>query len=1263
MAVENPCRLIPMRVMACAIDPASILETVDDAEHQRIHKWSFAGPSYDAFDPKKSSPLANVWPNLFLDVNHGNVFKLDNAAKAWPPTIAEREKNTLSGSAVCVSWSPPAAWSQPEDAKDPNSLPILPDRWLVLRFARRIVPDAKTVETNPTVRSWIVDAGITRASNATLMQESSPAVVPVRLLGGQTALRPRQIGSVCDAETLPKEPRKEARQRLTVRGTEHSPDFTFASFVPANLGNLSMLDPLNDLPHPVSEYAFSYLVLGWYLKPDEDDPLARARTTGTAANFRRALGLDGAAPSSERSVLHGMIAYVDYFSSQSHHGPAFGSPQSKVAHGNSYVNSIAPIVGFGNTAEEAVARLLADVDSSKKANAQLATDTSRLLQALLLDQVWTWDVPGTLELEPRGLKASLFHALDGGRTWTIAAGKKDELGAMANGQPAAAPEKLEMTERQALHELNVKQATLETLRQEITSKSELLYAAFCQWRRESMQADETLSNALSAAIEELSRTLETLREQEKKDALEVDEWARVLSASLEKSSGGKRTLGTVDETPFQSPKEPAVAIAHIGGTMPKYRETLSARTVDEIAVRRKGESTRQTDPNWEKLVEHVASDKLLGAALMALAREGAVAEQTVADMVVFHSQGGPIDAVEKWKGRSAGVLRDAKNAGIPIEAAPFRGEQCISDLETESAKGTAKTIPLGQVLLVWTQQPWLPLFLDWEVEWWKNMPPDDRAPQAPRVFRGRTILADRPQKVARKRLDALTQEGAPVMGPRLLQALRDSRHRLEEVLDVDVLAQALSGLHQQLLKRDDGQPRIVPSASDSTFSSAAPFVEATSLAPPTAGDPNPLEIMRDGTIVVTKLRVVDRFGQAFSWTNPRLAVPNESLRDVTSAGKILKRGVAVERALLDAHRVAVRPQWATESQSFVRGFIVPSRLDKSLVVYDADAKPLGMIRVEAGQVHWRLLHAFPTDPVLSRFVARFVDTAGNGVPGSIERFQKTLDLLDRALARTHPSHAHGSASMASQLGRPLVLLRAAIAVERHGDPTVDPAHLVLDPGTGKVKAFDGTRQFRQTDVSVQVRIGSRFLPDDGVVGVYLDGRDELVETAKTAPDAALTVSVPIPSGGRDSSVFVDVLMDPRGRIHLVPDLLASTTFRLSPEWYEEGLRRLPAVVRVAPVLLNSGLDFARSWTNPPQIDLPIVAPAQTHGSSVPEVAASKTKAEAEVITARMSVKGWDLAVVPTPPLSTLNPGDVVAADGLVIVGTGALDAATLKGAI
>lgn len=1254
MANQNPCRIVPMRVMACVIDPSSIMETVDDATRRRIHKWSFAGPNYGAFDPQRRSPFDKVWPNLFPNVDHGNVFEATSDEKAWPPSITTDGKS-FSGRAVCVSWSMPSAWSRPEDPQDPNSLPALPDRWLVFRFARRIGAGVDTTKEAPSVRAWVVDAGVVRAPDDKIKNESSSAVVPVKVKVGKTVktvLRPKRMGAVRDAENVSNKQPAGARQPLTVRGTQWSPDFTFASFAPANLGNLSLLDPLDKLERDASEYAFSYLVLGWYLKPEENDPLARTRAKEKAAPFRSALGLTGEAQSGERTLLHGMITYVDYFNSSSYQGPAFGSPKSKAAHRDTYVDSTSPVVGFGNTAEEALARLLADVNNAKDANVQLATDTNRLLQGLLLDQVWTWDVPGALELEPRGIKASQFQAIDGGHVWTISAvAKKNGTDDDKNGGVT----KLEAADRSALHDLNVKQAALDALRGDIASKSEMLYAAFGRWRREQVKADDALFKALESAINALSTTIGTLRQKEADDAEEITKLANTLRSSLEKSSADKLTLTTVDETPFQIPKEPAVAIANIGASIPKYREALVPRTIDEVAVRRKGSDTNQPDAKWMKLVENAADEALVREALTALAREGALAEQAVAEIIEFHGQDASIDAIAKWRGRSAGVLRDVKNAGIPIAEAPFRGEQCTIELEAD-AQG--KTIPLGQLMLVWTQQPWLPLFLDWEVEWWKNLPENDHSKNEPRIFQGRTVLAHRPQKVVRNRLDALTSKASTGFGPRVQIALRDSRHRLEELLDVEVLAQALSGIHQQLLKRDDAQPRIAPTADDTTFPTIAKHLEGTSLAPPTSGDPSPFQSVRDGTIVVTKLRVVDRFGQAFAWTNPMLAVPKESMRLVMSLGQAQKRGVAVERALLEPHRVAVRPQWAPESRSFIRGFIIPSRLDKSLIIYDADAKPLGVIGIGSGGVQWRNLDKRPTDSAMARFVNRFVDASGNAAHDAEKRFKQILDLFDRALPRTHPSNAHGTSSIAAQVGRPLVLVRAEIALERRGAPIADPASFEFDPNTGHIKAFAANVPIREAEERVLVRIGSRFLPDDGVVGYYLDGRDELIETAKTSENGATPMNLSAAAPG----VLVDFIMDPRGRIHLVPDILAATTFRLAPEWYEDSLRRLPAVLRVAPVLFGPGLDFATSWNDATHVDLPIVAPATAQNATATTNPTPSKSTEAAVITARFSVKGMQIPVDPTPPLSMLSQGEVTAAEGLVIVGTGALEAATSKGA-
>lgn len=1245
--------LLPIRVTACALDP----DAMPAASNARAtpHKWSWSAPDYAGFKPDSPSPLDALWPPLFNAPRPGA--PSDNVGA--PPPLARG----LQGSpGVCVSWSVPPGWSRPLVKDDTRSLPHLPDRWLVVRFAR------KTREVNSAVRvkAWVVDAGV-------FVNEASASATVLVEEGGR--LVPRRVGAVRTVDAARTADASEARVRLHVQGSEASADFTFAAFAPANLNNLSFIDPLDDLLNAAKDgasdlyqSALTYAVIGWYRSPEQDDPLAKFKGRETEAYALRALGVDpvqalvekdrhkteaearqelklGATERvipQDRSVFHGAVACVDYFDPGSYWGPQFGSPNAKHANGaTAEVDPTQPPVGFGDTAEEALARLMSGLDAETDAKKQLATQAARLLMALLTDQHWTWDALGSSEIEPRAVKGAKFQSARGGTEWVFAPPEKPADTAVLQA-PAGAPQAPSLDgvtpeHRRALYDLNEAQRSLDRLAWDVASAAETLYAVWRELQtRPSNAALAELVAAQKAAVESLKSDEATRRTQ-------VEERQKGLAAALEAATNKKLSVRSVEAPRFFTPKEPAVALRGIGARLPARPLPAKGRTLAQVATRRAGGSTPD-DAEWFKLVA-VVFDADLREALAALVREAALVEAAVADVTRHHAESSSTKDVDLWRRRALGVHRDLGEAALLVRTGKDtklpRAEPMRVTLETSD--GVA--VDPSDLCTVWTQQPWVPLFLDWEVAWYGADSPTDARHS---VYQGRTVLAHRPQNVVRSRYEAILKQKE--IGARLQTALRDCKHVLDEVFGADVVAQSLSGVYQQRMGRDDALPRVAPHADKGL----AALVEGTSLAPVRKGAAD-FSTAQRGSIEVRRLWVVDRFGQAYALTAPTLTVPASAVpREAPSR-------VNLPRRVLEATRLALRPRIPVGSSSVVRGWIVPNLLDESLVVYDERSAPLGVIRAQGDRVVWRPARAgSPRDALdlrdesLRRFVERLVQTPDDTSSVKRDRFERLKGVIDDALVRTHPSGSSQRFSTASLLGRPLALVRAELKVERRGGRTLDPRWLGDDTVTRALAAAftktaheNLTRELAVGAVAaerVSITVGSRYVPDDGLIGYYVDHADDLRQTLKTDPQGAPKIELTAPLLDPSAPCFLDLLLDPRGRVQLDPDVLPAVSFSLAPEWYEDDLQRLPAVLRVAPVLLAgpSMLDALTAPGEGPRLDLPLPA-----GSA----RADTRDASKGVGAPRFSVNGAELGVESTAPVPVVAEGEVAAADGLLILHT------------
>lgn len=1256
--------LLPVRVMACALDPDALPDTLDTTDKPTPFKWSWSAPDYGGFKSGSATPLSSVWPTLFNTPAGGG----GSAAEInVPPSLSSRAPG------VCVSWSLPAGWARPLDPKDVRSLPAIPDRWLVVRFSRRAGAPAEP----PKARAWVVDSGVLIDERSTSPHDLQSARV---LVEGEVSAGPRRVGAVrsvkdaCDASAT------ERRVRLTTQGSEAAPDFTFAAFAPANLNNLSFIDPLDDLLNAQRDASselygarLSYLVVGWYRDARADDPLRRFASGEGEKSALRSLGLDPVQRLIERSpegmtdeaaraalgltassplapgdtaVFHGLVANVDYFDRGGYFGPVFGSPNAKCANGaDGFVDTTQPEVGFGETAEEALSRLASKINPEEDESRQLATVSSRLIDALLTDEWRYWDSLGGVEAGAKARRASTFRTSPGGSEWEAVPNDKkaDDKKAL----PAAADVKVDAPslspeQRRALFTLNEAQQALDSAEAATLSAAETLYAAWWTLQADASPADSPRRALLAEFVRRYQKRVEELKAAEASQRKSVSDSSAALRAQVEASTAGRLTLRNVTGARFFMPKEPAVALRDIGARAPGAAIETPWRKAASARVRRKGEAA-EPETAWLDPALRATDDEALRDALREVAREAVAVEQLVAGAVAHHTDAGSTRRhYDVWRKRALGVSRDLPGAAMdpprskdktPLRADSFAGELTDQD---------AKPVALRELATVWTHQPWMPLFLDWEVEWFYDGDGFTRSV----TLRGRTLLAHRPQSVIRSRYKALA--GRPDLGVRVRTALADCDIAIQEVLKTDIVAQSLSGLHQQLTLRDDALPRVLPSKGDGGFRGLDALLERTTNAPAAAG--TEFTPFRGGSLVVRRLWVVDRFGQAYALNAPRLSVPASALHTPRSFR------VKVQPRALEPLRLVVQPRMPAGSTTVVRGWVLPNLLEASLTVYDAEGAPLGIIAA-ADRVRWSPAQsaapatpAEVADPCLRAFVERLVHAPGELASPKSERFEALKQSLDDALSRTWPGGSDASASVASILGRPLALVRARVGIERRGGPIVDPnclrsdSWLRMSPTEFDDAVLDRLRA--QPPRSASITLGARYIPDDGLVGYYAVGSDrgddsaQLELTAKTLGEKAPKLTLPLPRAESMSTRTLDLLLDPRGRVHLEGDIVPGTAFALSPQWYEETLRRLPAVMRVTSALVDSAAPFA-----------PDVKPADRGRMRLPLPAATQSRGgDAPRSDATLSSGGIDFGVDPVAQIGAVEPGEAAVVDGVLAVG-------------
>jgi hypothetical protein len=436
-------------------------------------------------------------------------------------------------------------------------------------------------------------------------------------------------------------------------------------------------------------------------------------------------------------------------------------------------------------------------------------------------------------------------------------------------------------------------------------------------------------------------------------------------------------------------------------------------------------------------------------------------------------------------------------------------------------------------------QPWIPMWLEWEVKVEGLDPPTLDAwrlgsvdlEQTRQVIEGGSAtLSGRAQLTTGgtvtlhdaisdwlKREDALDTASAGEVD----EANEDEFRTLDEaVSQLDVVTAALDGVRTQLLgfPMSDGLRR--PNDDDKVITNPAP-------------EKAPHALLA-GCITLTRARLLDVFGRTLELPLATVATPARStLAAQPGALAVTPRLLRPSRwqfRLVDSATPAgaegkearvdqIEPSLQTNP---VAGFVMPDHSDESLEVFGVDGSPIGELLHEAvsGGVLWEIApgREGPADAgphyglsaaqlPLGSFAAGILaaDAAvRQGAPLDPDSKQESalsalLRAIDTTLWTVDTFAALGSEHVAGLVGRPVAVVRAQLRLELKQPDDVD----LSNPQRAKEWADAEVEAARY---AFPVRIGELTRSDDGVLGFFVDddySRFRLVDKAiaGSAPDA------------------------------------------------------------------------------------------------------------------------------------------------------------------
>lgn len=1070
---------------------------------------------------------------------------------------------------VYLHWTLPDALrhGQSDDSSGNIEFPLVPNRWLVVRY--------NGPETNRTATAWVVESDYLDPNQGT-----SPFLDPWKrtetLIGRKLSLSsPTQWQETSSTAMF-----------LTSVGTG---DATFAAYQP-NVDNVfSLHDPLTD--QGILKDTLSYSVIGWYSDASKD-PLANWQSDEELQAVLKSLDWSVAGDVSgqpKRTLYHGMVYGVNW----DQQGDVPDSPR----------NDVNLTTAVGSTSVDALNALI-------EATAESDTDRmfASLLEAMqynLLPSVLDVGVQDTLE---ERIHQSSFGSKPGGLVWAIV----DREGIDPKERVEPTSEQLDL-EQTWLSELNRKQSELDDQMFLLQSLQWELYGMW--WKQGRANALNKLSGQMpynstaaqfkaaldpndpNSLVSRVYKQLQLVQSLQVNVPMGDDGDALAASAQAYADRNGlssQRELKASTKPRYWASQDPVVLFSGLPHVKPDP-DSFYCRYEDQRVT---GFTVEQ---NGTQTVISV--------------------EQTAALMPVLNLTNLP-----------AGVdlllqeffLLDPTNATRIAQAVFQTGDSAVVTQITQAM--TTRQSVTGVVPASgadrW-EQPWAPLFIEWEVNWYTV--PYEASPGVPnwqfngsdyictaqgdysvkhQVVQGRTFLAPQAAFSFKSRVEQYIKEHPSVDVPAVRSFLRS-------VDDWNVLAQTLSGFHDQLAMRDlrmnlvpDDQNVLI--APDWTL---AKLVQDQHHSVPNPGQaykekfkpmpPSPFQPMRSGQFSFQRLVIVDRFGQTievlvaedeigptFHPVRSSEYTPEKPILTVEPERFVELRPRLLQEANLQFQFLSSEDDQAKlnldKHVNPVCGWVLPNHLDQGLSVYDRDGHPLGELRLikvteQTQSLKWLAAPNSPIEQVenmqdnlLYRHLYPFLQ---NLIDAGAEGFTDLLQVIDDTLWTVDPLGEREDQNLSVLIGRPIAIVRAELQFELHGSPLSDPVW-----GSTFAQPAPALLNY-----PFSIRLGNMDLRRDGLLG-YFVGEDYTRFNTVHTPDNPASGSKPyvIPIGeqdaqgqnyidltfGSDSSAAITMLMVPHALVHAYTGILPTKTLSLPSTFIENPLSKMEVTFFTGPLLTS-----------------------------------------------------------------------------------------------
>lgn len=1114
---------------------------------------------------------------------------------------------------VYLHWTLPAALRHGTQQNETGeiSFPLVPNRWLVVRYNGAAQARKAT--------AWIVESDFTDSNAGT-----SVFINPFP----QTSIpQPTRIGRKLEGATWS----ETGSQQLFLTAVAPG-NLNFSAYQPYHKNVFSIHDTLDGVSDTDT---ISYFVAGWYSDPGKDI-LAGALDVTDFNSLLQSLNwtVNQAGTTVARSTIyHGMVYGVGW--NKTGAPPASDKP----------ANASAVTVAIGNNSIDALTALITQAAINRP-----GIDAA-LLEAFQYDMLSLLDTPDGEAALQQKIHEAWFNGMQAGYVWEIADNPEN-----APGQVAATVAELE-AQAQWLAVLNQQQQQYDDGVSNLASLQSSLYLLW--WKKQYIKANNlpyptgssqqqfdqqfnpANTNGLLYRVKQLMDTVAALS-----TAIPMGSTQALLQQSInayttQKNLPPTRLLKRAAKPSFFLANDPVVLLSGLKS---------NARLTDDAPVCR------------------LASQLITSFLLF---NEYSV----TADSLTGINWGIPANMPVEISGLlTEFFLLDPGNAAmIVLQFFQSADENTIAMAQQQISARDAYTGNLPDIDLNPWKQPWTPMFLTWEANYYPipfttnntnnwnfdgstyNWNGNNAKTTNMVVLKGSALITPQCNFNLQSRLTSYLDKNPDAP----LQQLNEF---IAQIDNWDILSQSLNGFTHQLCLLDpsgniapDNQQLFAPwgltLAQMTTLGSSSTLSLSNPVKPqPFIGWPPSLfQQCRAGQWYFTQLAVTDRFGQTLQVVNNSNALQFKPVitTDMIPVHKVPLQGALppfiqlpprmLQPSRLHFNFVDAKDDTKILSQHAgtnpVCAWIIYHHLDNSITAYNNTGGALGKISLamtdsQLETVYWQPLPG-STYATLQHLVdapalyhlGRFLTALAEQGPVAFRALVKTID---EVLSFSTAAGLKEVQNLSYLAGQPLALTRTMLRFELAGLPVSDPGwQYTFAPPTPDYLNY-----------TFNVALGNTAIEKDGLIGYFSGNNYNRFNV--TGLEGNAPYIVPIGSSNFISLVFnqqtpsyVTMLMLPRSSVHATSSILPVVTLEIPPAFVNDALANMEVCFNTGPLLTGMQLPGAGNE------DTGIIMPRPTEKNGV-------------WTWTELSSNGWQsLKILPADQLAHLSATSPVLRTGIL----------------